>query len=301
MSDAPHIDTALRLVSTALEEYADWYGQIVRRIFYPEASNALSPVVAPKSFVAMNDLTKSPKLMAQGDLDRIVKLQKELQAASDKLMTTAAAGNRPGFEHFNELNNMFDELLQRLRRIEFDQFMAGRGHDAASGLRTADVMFRDLEREMERVARRGRSFSISLGRLDDGDKLRAELGDQFNLLLRWLGDAILLTIRTFDDAYRLDNDEFVMALKHADLQGAQRFVSRLREQMTTNPLIVNGKTIDVVMSFCVAEPVAGEEMPKFLDLMRKDLNNKPADAAGDLVTYEEVSPLQRFLSEVEGS
>jgi GGDEF domain-containing protein len=301
VSDDTPMDPSLRLIISVLEDYADWYGHVVRRIFYPDTDNMLNPVLAPKSFATWKDTILKTQSLDIGELDRISKLQRELHNVSDKLIGDSFKENRrPDYESFNEFANLFDDLLQRLRRIEADHYLSGRGYDAVTGLRSHQVMIKDLEREMERLARRGRSFSLVVARLEDAEDLQARLGEGYNRVMAWIGAAVLYTIRTFDDAYRYNDSEFLMSLKHSDIQGAQRFVDRLKAHLSGNPLILGGAQVDAKLSFVVAEPVAGEDLPKFVEQMRKDLAK--AGGMGDaVVRYEEVSPLQRFLSEGGGS
>lgn len=300
MSDNILVDASLRLISAALDEYTDWHSQAMRHVFYEQYSNDLPFPEMPRAITGLQELLKSKPDLKIGEIDRIFKATDALQEIVVQALRINGEGRILTYAQFSEFNQLYDDMLHRLHRIERSQYLSGLGYDGETGLRSGEVMFQELEREMERVARRGRTFSLVLSSLDDADKLRKDMQESFGALQRYIGTAVLYTIRTFDDAYHLEGDEYLVTLKHADLQGAQRFIARLRDYFTERPFKVGDKAIDFTLSFCVAEPVVGEDLHQFLDMMRRDLENRAEKENDALVYYEEESPLRRYMREQQG-
>lgn len=300
MSNNILVDASLRLISAAVDEYVDWYSLVLRQVYYVEYSEDLPFPERPKSILSLQELLKSQPDMTLGEIDRVFKASTALQSIVEQ--TLLCADQVVVFTHtqFSDFVMLYDDMMHRLHRIERSRYLVGFGFDNATGLRSGDVMYQELDREMERVARRGRAFSLAFARLDNATELQERLGAKFSELQHYIGQAVLYTIRTFDDAYHLDDHEFVMTLKHADLQGAQRFVARLRDYMQEKPLEVDGQRISCSLSFCVAEPVAGENLHQFLDKMRQDLGMRAEKENDALVYYEEESPIRRFMREKSG-
>lgn len=295
MPDLSLRDRLIDQISRMIDECTDWQSQLMRRIFYPETATPGTILVAPQGLDDLAAAATGNRTVEANEIERLQRLYAEIQALADRLMAEARVGQAPLYDSFNDLSNMFDEVLHRLVRLERDQSLAGRGYDPLTGFRSGELMFDELDRELERVARRGRSFALVLARLDSVAPARDELGAGFSNVMKWLGTAVRLTLRTFDDVYMLPDDEFVISLKHTDSTGAQRFIHRLREQMALMPLTINEKDVKVNLSFCVGEPMVGESIQNFMELMRVDFTDQPNVAASDVVLYEEISPLQRFL------
>lgn len=291
------LDASLRLISSAMDEYIDWHSQVLRHVYYAEYVENDPVPEMPPAIPALREMLKNQPDMTLGEIDRVFKAADAMQEMVAQVLIVSANERALTFAQFHDFSMLFDDMIHRLHRIERSQYLSGLGYDETTGLRSGDVMFQDLDREMERVARRGRSFSLTLARLDRASEVQTKLGARFLEFQRYLGQAILYTIRTFDDAYHLAGHEYVMALKHADLQGAQRFVLRLREYFDERPFHVNNQEVDFSLSFCVAEPVVGESMSDVLEMMRRDLTVRAGQTADALVYHEEESPLRRYLRE----
>jgi hypothetical protein len=118
--------------------------------------------------------------------------------------------------------------------------------------------------------------------------------------LHYLGSSILYTIRTFDDAYHLPNHEFLLALKHTDIHGAERCAARLKDYLTDTPPRIGPNVVDLSLSFCAAEPIVGQDLGQFVAAMRRDLDTRGHDKGSAFVYHEEESALQRYMREQQG-
>ncbi|HEY8190781.1 MAG TPA: GGDEF domain-containing protein, partial [Alphaproteobacteria bacterium] len=104
-------------------------------------------------------------------------------------------------------------------------------------------------------------------------------------------------LRTFDDAYRSDDGEFIMSLKQSDMRGGTTAVLRMRSLLQEEPVGArkkDGRVHRVTMSYCVGEPIPGDKMDEFISNMRADLKryDEHDEAALEFV---EQSPLLRFI------
>jgi diguanylate cyclase len=73
------------------------------------------------------------------------------------------------------------------------------------------------------------------------------------------------TIRTFDDAYRLGGEEFLICLKRTSITDALSVLTRLREGLQAGHIALpGGGEIAVTASFGVVEAIAGAEIDDLL-------------------------------------
>ena len=70
-----------------------------------------------------------------------------------------------------------------------------------------------LRRSLDRLSRQGKAFSVAIARIDHFEKLSQGLTkEQLEECLQWLAAIIKKCLRSFDDAYRLENGEFILSL-----------------------------------------------------------------------------------------
>ncbi len=300
MSSTVLVDTSMRLISALIDDYADWYTQALRHIYYADDAQETAFPDMPKALLTLKDMLGSEPSLRTGEITRVFHAADVLQDMVMRAMTHAGPLRIFTYEQFCEFNQAYDEMLRRLHHIERSQYLSGLGYDPITGLRSGEVWQADLEREMERMARRGRGFALALARLDHVDDLQARHAAGFDQILHHLGSSILYTIRTFDDAYHLPNHEFLLALKHTDLHGAERCAARLKDYVTDAPPRIGPDAIDLSLSFCVAEPIVGQDLGQFVDAMRRDLDMRGNDKASAFVYHEEESALHRYMREQQG-
>jgi GGDEF domain-containing protein len=177
--------------------------------------------------------------------------------------------------------NFYEDFTERIARFDIDSVLSDFGVDTITGLRSATVIISDLERELERRARRGHPFSIVLCQIDKPDA--GKLAGHIEMSAR----AIKSCMRNFDDAYLSGKNEILVSLKQTDNAGALRFVERLKEELSN-------EQADFTMSFCAAEPMPGDDLRGLINNVRTDLQEIAASGEG-AGEYEEISSLQRFI------
>jgi GGDEF domain-containing protein len=264
-----------------LQDYADWSSQVLRAVFYPEKVLKTS-VKAPASLGGrLQDLSHAGQV-AQSVIEDIVERQKTLHAQVDFML---AADSKPDLETFDTFLNCYEDFTERIARFDIDSVLSDFGVDTITGLRSATVIISDLERELERRARRGHPFSIVLCQIDRPDP------DNISGQVEASAKAIKACMRNFDDAYLSGKSEILVSLKQTDNAGALRFVERLKEEL-------NKEHADFTMSFCAAEPMPGDDLRGLINNVRSDLQEIAASGEG-AGEYEEISSLQRFIKSLK--
>lgn len=293
------IDGKLQHLAPVMDEHAEWYGRVMRMAFYPEGA-AVGGVMTPDSFNQWFKVVSGDEFMDTPALTHLKKVHDEMHSRAVKLLAEAAGGSKPTAKTFDGFTDAYEEFLMMTRRFERDAVMEDSGIDATTGLRSRRVLRKDLEREMERRSRRGKPFSLAIVKIDRYDEIRAFQNiDDHARLLKQLSEMILKCLRSFDDAYRSGDGEFIMSLKHADITGGTSALNRLRKLMEQDKIMLRAAGGDflLTLSGCVAEPLPGDDLSILLENMRQDLL-RYGEHAGTALEYHEISALQRFVKDI---
>ena len=296
------IDDRLKALTPVLDECAAWYGGVTRFIFYPELYEIAGFLNMPPSLRTWIASERGGGFIPEFALDNIQNLQSELLQAVHKAaqVSMSGEGNKPSAEIFDTMHALYMQFMAHLRRVERECAEANTGIDSATGLRHRKAMERDLANEMERRVRQGRPFALVLAHIDNYQEICSRAGmEASTAALKSASALIRKSVRSFDDAYRYAEDEFIMALKHSDQRGGAAAVTRLRDFLSQDPIGIqaeDGSLIQLSMSYCVAEPQPGENFEELIGNMRTDLGHYD-DSAERALEYIEQSPLQRFVKE----
>jgi diguanylate cyclase (GGDEF)-like protein len=298
MSLSYEIENRIKALSPILDEYSEWYGRVVRRSFYPSDTRLPGELARPVSFKNWVDDPARTDFVEDSALDKMKSLTAELHEAANRLMEDGSATDgAPDMQSLDDFINLHDEFVTHIRRVERDSLLADSGIDTLTGLRTADVMAKDLDREMERLSRRGKPFCIVLCRIDYFPEILARSGqDMANKIVVESAKAVKACLRTYDDSYYMGGAEFLMCLKHADVDGGMAAVERLRRILEELSMPVDTGQGDriLTLSFVTAEPQQGDEAMDLVGLLQDDLDKSP-DECNLCLQYYEVSPLKRYI------
>ena len=300
MSLSYEIDKRLKALAPVLDEHAAWHAGVVRFVFYPDVYDSNDCLTMPSSFMTWVNSERGGEYIESSVLDNLCNIHADLQRAALRVAEIAMSGEggRPAIDIFDTMNALYDLFMIRLRQVEIDCVETNTGIDPLTGLRHRRAMDKDLANEMERRERQGRPFALALAQIDNFNALREKLSDDsFKKMLMDSSSLIKKCVRSFDDAYRSGEGEFIMLLKHSDLRGGSTAIDRLRGLLQEEPIgvrLVEGTLEQLTMSYCVAEPMLGESMAAMLENMRADLQ-KYDDTGGAALEYTEKSPLQRFV------
>lgn len=290
----------LHALSPILNEFSEWYGDLLRQLFYPEEISRDVPDCASPSFeVWLKEAASSPYVEPEM-LKKLDDLNRDLHILSGALFRDARDNRvKPCGKSYDQLSTIYFALINNIRRLELDALLEDSGIDALTGLRSKHAMQADIERELERLARRGKPFSLALARIDLYDALVEEHGrDHAREYTKIIAHLIKKSMRSFDDGYRLGNGEFILCLKQADVSGGVAALERLKKLLEARNLkfFLHGAERYLTMSCCIAAPFPGDNVDELIHNLRKDMaaSEKPANV---LLEYHEMSDLQRFVQE----
>lgn len=224
------------------------------------------------------------------DIDGYYKKQIEtLVKQHDALMSAPHDDVLKHYQGFMSLMRLFTQAVI----FELD------GQDALSGLKNNVAMEKDLTIEMERLSRAGAQFCIGLARIDDFENISSQMsGEASDRLIRTVSALVKKSLRSYDEAYRIQRDHFVMCLKQSDMLGGKKAIERLRDilEKAGATYVLNGEEKPLSLSCCVAMPTTGDSIEELFENLFFDLD-KQISEAGSVLTYQEMSPLQRLIKE----
>ncbi len=296
-------ESKLEKMTPVLDDHAEWYGQVVRRLFYPELYKNEGPLVRPDAFPQWVEDVQKEDFVGRPVIKGLKRIHDEMHQSAEKVMAAAAQGEKPEVKAYDTFANLYEGFVMQLRRLQHDVARADSGIDPVTSLRNKDAMVIELERELERRARRGRPFSLALASIDNFEIVRAHADEALlKAIYATLGRLIHKCIRSFDDGYRSGEAEFIMSLKHADTSGGTAAINRLRSFLEQEKLTVpdgKGAMVPLTMSYCVAEPVPGDTLDELMGNMRNDLERYREQGGDTSLQYYEQSPLSRLIRNIE--
>ena len=293
------LDLRLKELIIVLDEYTEWCMQVVRRICYPSSSEGDTQFSKPVSYLNWAEKAGEDRFKPE-ILSRLNNLHDDLSAQVDSAINNVMKFSRPAsYDEFNKVVTLFEEFLYHIRRVEWDLMLEDSGLDPLTGLRSAATLEKDISREMDRLARQGKPFSLALVRIDCLDEIKtSNNSDVAYGHIRVVSDMIKRSMRSYDDAYRLENDEFALSLKQSSMNGGIKALERLKRELEKANIFcnINGKKVPLTLSSCIAEPVPGDDVRALLFNLRADLDSS-AKTGGTVLEYFEMSPLQRYARE----
>ncbi len=281
MTDTPQKPDTQPIVEI-MEDCQNWLSLALAALFYKEQSESFG-FILPKSYLGWIDNSQTQSSIQKIFLDQVKASAATLQAA----LVKAKASQPPPREAFQQFMQAYEDFMARLNQIENDSLLSGHGIDSLTGFKNNSVLMIELKRELERRARRGNPFSVAMLRVDDSEDAEAR-----NVKLRTISEALRRCIRSFDDVYRMGDTDLLIGLKHSDLKGGMRFIERLRVEL-------KNLEADFTFSSCVAEPDPEDDMNVFLTNIEKDLTQIASAGGGQSAKYEDLSPLQRFVTSMK--
>jgi diguanylate cyclase (GGDEF)-like protein len=293
-------DSRLKALSPVLDEHAEWFGRVIRQVFYPDPNANQDLLAAPDGFEHWAREAESEDAVEAPALLRMRRLYNDMRSsASDLVNHSMISPEKPVKKKFDSFVILCDEFVAHIRRMEREMALSDSGIDLLTGLRTRKVMNKDIERELERRSRRGRPFCLALARIDHYAAMKDSLSQQdHDAVMISAAEIIKQCIRSFDDAYRLNDGEFLMCLKQTEMSGGSAGLNRLKKLLEEHApyYSMQGQDVRLSMSSCVAEPQPGDLIEDLITNMRADLDRYGGDAETAL-EYFELSPLQRFVSD----
>lgn len=292
------MDNQLKELTEISSEYLDWFLQLTTRIHYAEARVAGENTPIPESFTNWLSGMREASILDNALIENLNNRYERLVIFANTLLTESMTNARPPvLDQYTELARHFEKFMDTLRRAEKELILDKNGIDEVTGLRRKSVLQQDLDREMQRLSRQGKPFSLALVRIDHFEQIEKEEGENIKPYLQHIARLIKQSLRSFDDAYRTDDAEFILALKQADVTGGIRALERLKELLELNSYEFTSANLSPNMaslSCCVAEPLPDDSTDALIENMRGDLGGSEKDD-DTVLEYYELSPLERFV------
>jgi diguanylate cyclase (GGDEF)-like protein len=135
-------------------------------------------------------------------------------------------------------------------------------------LRTRTGLQEDFNREMNRYINAKTPFTLAMVDIDHFKNVNDSFGhDTGDRVLVGVANTLLRHIRTYDDAYRMGGEEFLLILKGLDSDGAEKVLERLRAAIARAELKApDGTPLHVTASFGHVMVGEGKTMDELLQL-----------------------------------
>ena len=258
----------LRHIQPAMHDLVHWYARYSRNAGVEKFPESLEKLAA---------FLKEDKDFTFEEAQAIVRLQAEIMTALET-------------EDLNQISLRFSNLFDALQGL-IKHLSPNENLNPLTGLRGFKALEEDYIKESERFYRQGKAFTMCLIR---SDALHHGKDADTAFVIKTIAEAIAHNIRLFDDYYHLDNNLFLVSLKHTDETGGIRFLLRLQRYIERID-----KSSDKILSVsgCIAEPAPKEDLSVIMQRLTSDLNVDCGDSWGEALVTQELSPLQQYLQE----
>lgn len=284
-----------------LEEHSEWFQRVMCFFFYNDSQTLSASVAKPTSFAQWAVQANQDDRIDLEIIEKLTALHTDVLKMADSLMEkTRETQKKPSLPEFQSFSILYEQFIAHLRRLEREILTEGAGYDALTGLRNAVRLPSDIMQELQRLARHGRSFCVALVKIDHFEDIKANAQpEELKGYIKLVAELIKVSLRSFDDAYVMHENEFALCLKQADITGGISALERLRKELEVQNIRFTAGEHDFAISLtcCIAEPVVGDEVKPLIDNLRRDLAMaEDGPKGGDTVLeYRELSPLQRYV------
>lgn len=250
MSDPTTPFTPAEGLGRVLDEHLRWIGHWHRAVFY-RFGEAGDCTTAPATFAAWVAAVRRDELAHQPAVEKLVSTHDQMHRQAKLVLLKAAAGDTPTAAEYEAVIGRFEEFCALVRRLERAFAAAASGLDPLTGLRTRRGMTEALEREMNRFRRAGQPFCVALCDLDKFKSVNDTYGhDAGDRVIAAFAAVISRGIRSFDEAFRMGGEEFLVCLKETTRGEAYRVIERLRLDLAETVVAIGeGRELRVTASF----------------------------------------------------
>ncbi|MCD8571566.1 MAG: diguanylate cyclase [Alphaproteobacteria bacterium] len=284
-------------IMPVLGDHLDWYNTLQKQLLYPQAYPP-GAVERLASFHAWFHKAQNKEFVDRPALDALQKIYYQLHEEAERLIGGAASSRRAiSADDFEKLNTLHLQFCSQVRAYEHDSILEDGGLDALTGVRNWRQLRKDLKKELDRLERSGKSFTVAMTRIDQYEEIIREYSvAEAREYLKLVASLMKQSLRTFDDAYRTQEDKFALCLRQADMSGGISALERLKELLEEREEILKlgGRKVPLTLSCCIAEPVPEQDVDEMLRNLNDDLDNMK-NSTGTVLEYFEISPLQKFI------
>lgn len=257
MTDSIDSRSPAESLGIVLDEHLRWIGQWHRAAFFRDGQGG-ERASAPASFASWCAAASKDDLVHQPAVRKLATLHEQMHRHAKLVLLKAADGERPSETEYEAVMGRFEEFVLQVRRVERAFGAAASGLDPLTGLRTRRGMQEALEREQNRFRRTGQVFCIAICDIDKfkgiNDTYGHDVGDR---VLAATAAAVSRGIRSFDEAFRMGGEEFLICLKESGLAEGYQVIERLRVDLMRSPVTLpDGRVVAVTASFGLVEAEA---------------------------------------------
>lgn len=197
-----------------------------------------------------------------------------------------------GADAYQDFSSAFDTFISRLFIIQAKAIDDSMDYDYLTGLKNVKTLELDVKREQEKLSRQGQEFCLALIRIDDYQDVLEE-AEQATLIEvnQLVSESVKDILRSFDDAYILPDNQFLVLARQTQLLGGVKALERICQEVEEKKLLVDGRAITV--SACVSEPLPESSLEELVEHLNQDLTELRRDIS-DVVSLKEISPLERY-------
>ncbi len=244
-------------LAQTVDDHIGWLADFHRLAFLDlnHRAEQAKNLTVPASFLRWREQSLKTLAQEQPAVERLAALHDQLHKLARLVLMKTPDGAALGRKDYESVIAKYNELMQGLRRLERAFAAAASGLDALTGLRSRVDLESDLAREYNRFVRTGRTFCVALMDIDHFKAVNDTHGhDAGDRVLAAVADFISHSLRSFDDAYRVGGEEFLLCLKEADLARGVVALERLRSGLEKKAVtLADGKTIHITASFGITE------------------------------------------------
>jgi diguanylate cyclase len=281
---------ALEAIMPVLDDYVVWYGKLMGAYFEGRPLKDAPPVSFTDWLLKAN--------LSKNVMDRALRLHSGLRDSAKAFIFKYGMKDGLPLKEYNELSHHYEEFIHFIRRLELDHVKETSGYDERTGLRAVQMMHDDIAQEMERLSRRGHPFCLALIKINNYQEGWRDNLDLTAPMVRRIADVARDSLRSFDDAYYLGEEYFLLCLKHSDMPGTQAAMTRLSSMIDHAHIPHPGDPLaEISISSVVFEPMQGHDIDEVIGNMKKDLEG--INAKGTVVYFRELSPLQRYMQQMD--
>ena len=297
-------NTKVQNLAPVYDSYLSWQKYITRFLHAPleEKAAFAKLAAAPQELeVWINGFEADSPYRPM--LEELRILKNELHQCVNTMLATGA-GDEHSVSHevVETYSTLFERFLLNLKHIEMRLIQGASSIDRETGLFDLEALKADYDKDMERLVRYEHPFCLLYGRIKNyhsGQK--AVLQDREMPVIRAAAFLLRSTIRSFDEAYRIGENEFILSCKIVKKPGGMAVTRRIEKLVEGRHIVVRtegGQEEPLSFSFCVADPVQGDALEQLLSNMREELNAyDDKSASGTAIELREQSELEKYLAE----
>lgn len=273
-----------------LDEYVVWHGNLVQSCLEGKPSTEEAPAI----FLQWIVKALADKNLTGAEATKVRAIHKDMIAAAQAFTAKCKNPEKMPLKEYAEFTRHYQEFIRCMRHFESDMAIENSGFDESTGLRSVKFLQYDISVEMERLARQGHPFSLALVKINNFKDEWREREEDCRIMIRRIAEEIKACLRSFDDAYYLGDEYFLLAMKHTDVLGSQAGMNRLNQGViAAHILSPDDGDPEISISTVLSEPSIGDTLETLLANMKKDLLG--IESRGTILQYNDMSPIQRYM------